>query len=116
MTKVLASEFSDSTGCYNDNKLDDGGYYYAELSTNPDAKFKDLDYSALGNLEKFHKLKITYKGKSCIAKKGDRGRGKKETSGPFKGELRKIDLHKTLARALDFNGLDHVTYEDYEDA
>ncbi len=111
MTKVLASEFSDSTGCY-DNNLNDGGYYYAELSTNPDDPKKKWDYSALGNLGKFHKLKITYNGKSIIAKKGDKGRGKKEKSGTFAGELRRIDLHSTLARALGFNGLDYVTYEN----
>ena len=29
--KVLASYFSDKTGNHN-NRLDDGGYYYAELS------------------------------------------------------------------------------------
>ena len=39
MTKVWASEFSDSEGCY-DNNLYDGDYYYAELSTNPNAKKK----------------------------------------------------------------------------
>ena len=33
--KVLASYFSDKIGNH-DNRLDDGGYYYAELSTNPD--------------------------------------------------------------------------------
>ena len=108
MTTVLASEFDDDTGCYNNNRLDDGGYYYSELSTNPDASLKNLDYSALGNLGKFHKLKITYNNKTITAIKGDKGRGKKETSGKFKGEIRKIDLHSKLARELDFNGLDHV--------
>ena len=110
MTTVLASEFPDSKGCYGD-KLDDGGYYYAELSTNPDAQ-SNWDYSALGNLKKHHKLNITYNGKTLTAIKADKGRGKKETKGKFKGELRKIDLHKNLARALGFNGLDHVQIED----
>ena len=111
MTKVLASEFNDSTGCY-DNNLNDGKYYYAELSTNPDDKNKKWDYNALGGLKKYHKLKITYNGKSEIAQKGDKGRGKLEKSGKFAGELRKIDLHSTLARALGFNGLDYVTIEN----
>ena len=111
MKKVLASKFSDSVGSY-DNNLNDGGYYYAELSTNPDDPKKKYDYSALGNLKKGHKLKITYKGISCVASKGDKGRGKKETKGKFNGELRRIDLHKTLANALNFNGLDYVTIED----
>lgn len=107
MTRVLASEFSDSKGCYNDNRLDDGKNYYAELSTNPDAEDRKYDYSALGNLKKNYRLKITYKGKSEYAFKGDVGRGKKEKN----GEIRKIDLHSTLARKLGFNGLDYVTYE-----
>ena len=108
--KVLASYFSDKIGNRN-NRLDDGGYYYAELSTNPNDK-KNWDYKALGGLKKDHKLRITYNGKSVIAKKGDKGRGKLETSGKFAGELRKIDLHETLARKLGFNGLDFVTIED----
>lgn len=110
--KVLASKFSDSTGCYSDNNLNDGDYYYAELSTNPDAPLKKLDYKALGGLKKFHPLKITYNGKTVTAKKGDQGRGKQETSGKFKGELRRIDLHTKTANALGFNGLDYVTIED----
>lgn len=110
--EVWASEFPDSIGCYNDNKLDDGNYYYAELSTNPDNPDpKKWDYKALGGLGKFHKLKITYKGKSEYATKGDRGRGKIDI---IKGEkrLRRIDLHETLARKLNFNGLDYVTIEN----
>ena len=112
MTKVLATQFTDDTGCYNDNNLYDGNYYYSELSTNPEAEKKDLDYRALGNLGKFHKLKITYNGKSVIAMKGDRGRGKREISGKFEGELRRIDLHIKTAKALDFNGKDYVYIED----
>ena len=107
MTKVLASEFSDSTGCY-DNRLDDGKNYYAELSTNPDDEKGKYDYSALGKLKKNHKLKITYGEKSEYAFKGDVGRGKKEKN----GEIRRIDLHSTLAKRLGFNGLDYVTIEN----
>ena len=58
-------------------------------------------------MEKGHKLKITYKGRSLIASKGDKGRG-----GIDDGVLRQIDLHKTLSKALGFNGLDYVTIED----
>ena len=57
MTRVLASVFEDSIGC-RDNNLFDGGYYYAELSINPE----NLDFSALGKLPFGHKLKITYGG------------------------------------------------------
>ena len=103
---VWASEFSDSIGC-RDNDLNDGENYYAELSTNPDANIKDLDFAALGKLKFGHKLKITYNGKSEYAYKGDVGRGKIDN-----GKLRQIDLHKTLARKLGFNGLDYVTIED----
>ena len=56
--KVKASYFSDSIGNH-DNRLDDGGYYYAELSNDPQKK----DFKALGGLKNGHKLKITYKGK-----------------------------------------------------
>ncbi len=109
MTEVWASEFSDSEGCY-DNDLYDGDYYYAELSTNPGANKKNLDYSALGGLGKYHKLRISYNGESVIAYKGDKGRG-----GIDNGKLRRIDLHKTLARRLGFSGLDYVTIEEVDD-
>ena len=49
MVEVWASEFSDSEGCY-DNDLYDGDYYYSELSTNPGANKRDLDYRELGIL------------------------------------------------------------------
>ena len=110
--RVLASQFSDSKGCYNNNNLNDGEYYYAELSNNPDDPNKKYDYQALGGLSKFHKLKITYNGNFVIAKKGDVGRGKKETGGQFAGNIRKIDLHTKTANALKFNGLDFVTIEN----
>ena len=99
---VLASYYSGSTGNH-DNDLNDGGYYYAELSKDP----KKRDYKALGGLKNGHKLKITYKGKSVIATKGDVGAG-----GP---KHPKIDLHITLANALDFDfdkGVDEVEIED----
>lgn len=107
--QVLASTFNDSTGCY-DNDLNDGGLYFAELSTNPGAQ-KGWDFAALGGLPKFCKLKITYHNKntnsikSVIAYKGDKGRG-----GP---NLPQIDLHVHLANALGFPypGLDYVTIE-----
>ena len=110
MTKVWASEFSDSEGCY-DNDLDDGDYYYAELSTNPGAEKKELNYKALGGLDKYHKLRISYKGESVIAYKGDKGRG-----GIDDGKLRRIDLHKKLAKRLGFSGLDYVKIEEVSDA
>ena len=100
MTKVLASVFSDKIGNRNNN-LYDGGYYYAELSNDPNKK----DFKALGGLKNGHKLKITYNGVSVIASKGDVGAG-----GP---KHPKIDLHINLAKALGFtNGLDYVTIED----
>ena len=98
---VKASYFDDKTGCYGNN-LYDGGYYYAELSKD----YTKKDFCALGCLKKYQKLKITYKGKSVIAKKGDVGAG-----GP---NHPKIDLHIVLAKKLgfDFNkGIDTVTIE-----
>ncbi len=109
MVEVWASEFSDSKGCY-DNDLYDGDYYYAELSNNPGANEDDLDFSALGGLDKYYRLKITYNGKSEYAYKGDVGRGGKDD-----GKLRRIDLHKPLAKKLGFKGLDYVTIEDAND-
>ena len=109
--QVWATEFPDSQGCYG-NKLNDGKNYYAELSTNPnEPNSKKLNFNALGGLGKFHKLKITYKGKSEYAIKGDVGRGGIDNVNGEK-RLRKIDLHKTLARKLNFNGLDYVTIEN----
>ena len=92
-TTVLATCFTDDTG-YHDNNLY-SGLFYAELSKDPSKS----DYSALGNLPYLHKLKITYKGKSVIAKKGDVGQG-----GPSHP---KIDLHKVLAQALGINDCDN---------
>ena len=90
MSNVLASVFNDKIGNH-DNNLYDGGYYYAELS------------GRLGILPNNHPLRITYKGKTVTAYKGDVGRG-----GPRNPA---IDLHINLANALGFpsNGLDYVT-------
>ena len=96
---VLASYFNDKTGCRGNN-LYDGGLYYAELSINPAQK----DFKALGGLPFGQKLKITYKGKTVIASKGDVGAG-----GP---NHPKIDLHENLAKTLGFGyGLDYVQIE-----
>ena len=96
---VLASYFSDKIGC-KDNDLYDGGLYYAELSLDPAKK----DFKALGGLPFGQKLKITYKGKSVIASKGDVGAG-----GPHHP---KIDIHENLAKVLGFEyGLDYVEIE-----
>ena len=100
--KVLASFFSDSVGNHK-NRLDDGGYYYAELSND----YLNPDFKALGGLKNGHALKITYKGKTVTATKGDVGAG-----GP---KHPKIDLHINLARELgfDFNkGVDEVEIEN----
>ena len=99
MTRVLASVFSDRVGM-RDNNLFDGGLYYAELSKD----YTKKDFKALGGLPFGQKLRITYKGKTCIATKADVGAG-----GP---NHPKIDLHKTLADKLGFPyGLDYVPYE-----
>jgi hypothetical protein len=90
MPTVLASVFTDRIGC-RDNNLNDGGYYYAELSVNPAAK----DFRALGGLPFGHRLRISYNGRSIVATKGDVGAG-----GPSHP---KIDIHKAAAEAL---GLD----------
>ena len=100
--KVKASFFTDEIGNRN-NDLYDGGYYYSELSVD----YKKKDYEALGGLPDGHKLKITYKGKTITASKGDVGSG-----GP---EHPKIDLHINLAKALNFDlkkGIDDVEIED----
>ena len=99
--RVLASWFSDKTG-YRDNNLNDGGLYYAELSID----YKKRDFRALGGLPYRQKLRIKYKGRTCIALKGDVGSG-----GPAHP---KIDLHINLAKRLGFDlkkGLDYVTIE-----
>ena len=98
--KVLAT-------CYN-NKIGIGGktcegFCYSELSND----YKKKDFSALGNLPLGKKLKITYKGKSCVAIKTDVGAG-----GP---EHAKIDLHINLARKIGFDmnkGYDYVTIQE----
>ena len=99
--KVLATYFTDSMGYKGDN-LNDGNYWYSELSNNPSA----LDFSALGGLPHLYRLNISYNGRSGLARKGDVGAG-----GP---NHPKIDLHVTLANHLGFTsvGLDYVTIED----
>jgi hypothetical protein len=101
--RVLASCFTDRIG-NRDNNLYDGGSYYAELSRNP----RRRDYSALGKLPNGHRLRITYKGRSIIASKGDVGAG-----GP---RLPKIDLHVEAAKRLGIarcsNFLDYVDIEN----
>ena|SRR3990167_1694133 len=98
---VKASVFYDKIGT-RDNNLYDGKLYYAELSKDPKAK----DFSALGKLKFGQALRVTYKGKSVIAYKGDVGAG-----GP---QLPAIDLHINLAKALNFDinkGIDGVKLE-----
>ena len=95
MTKVRATVFSDSKGYKGGNLYD--GYYYAELSTNPEARYEDLDYAALGRHPYKYRIKITYGGKSVIAYKGDVGRGGVK----YRPQ---IDLHKRVADALGFPG------------
>ena len=90
MSTVLASVFRDSV-C-DRNNFYDGRLYYAELS------------GRLGNLPYGHPLRISYKGRTVTAYKGDVGRG-----GPRNPA---IDLHINLAKALGFPyGLDYVTIE-----
>jgi len=102
---VVASCFSDATG-NRDNNLYDGGYYYAELSTNYRASRPD--FRALGGLPNGHRLRISSNGRSIVASKGDVGRG-----GPSNP---KIDIHITAAKALGFSscssfGIRSVTIE-----
>ena len=95
---VLASYFVDAKGYKGDDLYK--GYYYAELSID----YKKKDFKALGGLPYGQKLRITYKGKSVIASKGDVGAG-----GP---NHPKIDIHAHLAEALGFpNSLDNVQIE-----
>lgn len=95
MTKVRATVFGSKIGYKGDNLYN--GYYYGELSTNPEAEEEDLDYAALGKHPYKYRIKITYGKKSVIAYKADIGRGGVE----FKPQ---IDLHKKVADALGFSG------------
>jgi len=102
---VVASCFEGTPG-YRGQDLNDGGYYYAELSTNYQAS--PPDYSALGGLPNGYALRISYNGISIVATKGDVGGG-----GPSHP---KIDIHITAARALGFSdcltfGIQTVTIE-----
>ena len=60
--RVLATYFTDATG-YRGDYLNDGNYWYAELSNNPSA----LDFSALGGLPHLYRLNISYNGRSGLA-------------------------------------------------
>ena len=82
--KVLANYFSDRIG-YMGNDLYDGSYWYAELSKDPNS----FDYTTLGGLEYKQILKITYKGKTAYAYKGDERPGDSNHS--------EISLHHNLA-------------------
>ena len=99
--RVLATYFTDATG-YRGDYLNDGNYWYAELSID----YKKKDFKALGGLGYKHKLRVEYNGKSAVAMKGDVGAG-----GP---NHPKIDLHKTLSDYLGFtrDGLAYVYIED----
>ena len=89
---------------YKYNNLDDGRNYYIELTTNANINKKDLDYEALGKLEKGDKLDIEYKVKSEYIYKRYIGSGKIDGD-----KLHKIELHKILRRKIDFNDLNYVT-------
>ena len=103
--KVKASYFDGRTGCYGDN-LYDGKYYYAEVSKL--SKDYTKKYScALGCLPKHQKLKITYKGKSVVAIKGDQIIGGENDA--------VIYIHIVLAKKLGFDlnkGIDTVIIEE----
>ena len=96
--RVLATEFSDPKG-YKNTNLNDGKLYYAELSTNP--QDENYDHAALNDLDYKQALNIKYKGKTCVAYKGDIGRGNDI-------DFPAIDLHKHLAKKLGFTGKDYV--------
>ena len=89
--KVLASAFTDKIG-YKDNNLY-AGYYYAELDNG----------QSLGGLGYMHPMKITWKGKSVVAYKGDIGQG-----GP---EHPVVDIHAKTLEALGDNDPDNFLEE-----
>jgi len=78
---VWATCFADSVG-NRDNNLYDGGLYYAELGNS----------HALGSLSNGHQLRITSRGRSIVASKGDSGSAQKS----------KIDLHLNAVKALGY--------------
>ena len=101
MAKTVVTECFDAKIGYRNNDLYDGQNWYAECSKD----YKKKDFSALGNLPYKHKLKITYKGKSVVAIKGDVLAG-----GP---KHPKIAIHKNLAKNLNFLcGLGDVTIKN----
>ncbi|KAL4496170.1 hypothetical protein ABPG72_012907 [Tetrahymena utriculariae] len=89
---VLASCFTDTIGMRDNNLY--AGNYFAELSIN----YQKGDFKALGGLPFGYKIRITYKGRSIIATKGDEGLG-----GPSHP---KIDIHKKTLQGLGINNCD----------
>jgi len=89
--KVLASAFTDKIG-YKDNDLY-GGFYYAELDNG----------KALGDLAYMTPMKITWKGRSVVAYKGDIGQGGSEH--PI------VDIHAKTLAALGDNDPDNFLEE-----
>ena len=92
---VAASCFNHGSGKFKSN-LNDGGFYFAELSNG----------YALNGLDPFHRLRISYGGKSVIASKADIGSASSVT----------IDVHIRAAKALGFStcrrfGIKSVTIE-----
>ena len=93
---VLAVCFDDKIGYDGINLYE--GYWYAECSKD----YKKKDFSALGHLPYKHRLKITYKGRSIVAMKGD-----VQSCGPNHPA---IALHRNVCNKLKFPcTLDHVT-------
>ena len=84
-------------------------YYDGKKGYKGDDLYKDLYYSELSNrlggLPYKHKLRITYKGKSAVGKKGDTGTaGSKNPA---------IDIHKKLAEKLKFpRSVENVTIKN----
>lgn len=82
---------------------------YAELSSNPNAGYSNLDYRALGvafgtgkELPYRTALRVTTKKGSLVLKKRDRGGG----GGYVEGKIRAIDLWYTAAAKLGMGPLD----------
>ena len=65
MIKYLITTLDENSSQIKIDRFDDSEYYFYEFSLNPDKK----DFAALGGLPLEKKVKITYKGKSLIAKK-----------------------------------------------
>ena len=77
---------------------DDNGMGYDGIPLPGKTAYAELDMgSALGGLDKYTKLQITYKGKSIVAEKRDIGGG----GSPISGKPRAIDLWWETAKLLD---------------